>query len=148
MGSEGRTFIVEFLRFHVVGIGTLMVGTAVFLTMIGVGFGYVAALVGDYAVGILFSYFMNKKFTFKVQVKSDVVPLLVTVLSYLVTFALNVLLLSLAVETYGFNVVYSQVVIMLVLAIMNFLMFKFLVFGLFAFRKKHAETPVQEGCHD
>ena len=145
MGSEGRTFIVEFLRFHVVGIGTLIVGTAVFLGMIAVGFGYVSALVGDYAAGILFSYFMNKKFTFRVQVKSDVVPLLVTVLGYLVTFLLNVLLLSLAVETYGRSIVYSQVVIMLMLAAMNFLMFKFLVFGLFAFRKKQDETSVQEG---
>jgi putative flippase GtrA len=145
MGSKGRTFIVEFLRFHVVGIGTLIVGTAVFLGMIATGFGYVTALIGDYAAGILFSYFMNKKFTFRVQVKSDVLPLLATVLGYLVTFLLNVLLLSLAVETYGRDIVYSQIIIMLVLAIMNFLMFKFLVFGLFAFRKKHDETSVQEG---
>jgi putative flippase GtrA len=145
MGGKGRTFVVEFLRFHVVGIGTLLIGTAVFLGMVGVGFGYVPALVGDYAAGILFSYFMNKKFTFRVQVRSDAVPLLITVLGYLVTFLLNVLLLALAVETYGFNVVYSQVVIMLVLAIMNFLMLKFLVFGIFAFRKKQDETSVQEG---
>jgi putative flippase GtrA len=145
MGSKGRTFVVEFLRFHVVGIGTLLVGTAIFVAMIALSFGYVPALVGDYAAGILFSYFMNKKFTFRVQVKSDVVPLLVTVLGYLVTFLLNVLLLSLAVETYGFNIVYSQIVIMLGLAIMNFLMLKFLVFGIFAFRKKHDDTSVQEG---
>ena len=122
-----------------------MVGTAVFLGMVAAGFGYVPALVGDYAAGIIFSYFMNKKFTFRAKVKSDALPLLVTVLTYVVTFLLNVLLLSIAVETYQFNVVYAQVVIMLFLAIMNFLMFKFLIFGVFGFRKGRDETPVQEG---
>lgn len=126
------------------GIGTLIVGTAVFLAMIGMGFGYVPALIGDYAAGILFSYFMNKKFTFRVKVENDIVPLFVTVLSYLVTFLLNVWLLALAVDTYQFNIVYAQVVIMLMLAVINFLMLKFLVFGFFASRKRR-ETSVQEG---
>lgn len=113
--------------------------------MIGMGFGYVPALVGDYAAGILFSYFMNKRFTFRVEVDSDVVPLFVTVLSYLVTFVLNVWLLSLAIDTYRFNIVYAQVVIMLGLAVLNFVMLKFLVFGFFASRKRRNDTSAQEG---
>jgi putative flippase GtrA len=145
MGSKGRIFVVELLRFHIVGIGTLLVGTAVFLGMIAMGIAYVPALVGDYAAGILFSYFMNKKFTFRVKIKNDVLPLLVTTSAYLVTFLLNVLLLSIAVEAYQFNVVYSQIVIMLLLAIVNFLMMKFLVFGIFAFRKDRDKTSIQEG---
>ena len=145
MGSKRRIFIVELVRFHMVGAGTLVIGTAVFLGMVTAGFGYIPALVGDYAVGILFSYFMNKKFTFRVKVDSDALPLLVTVLTYFVTFLLNVLLLHLAVEVYGFNVIYAQVVIMLMLAIMNFLMFKFLVFGIFARHKSRGKTSVQEG---
>ena len=145
MGSKGRTFIAELLRFHLVGAGTLLVGTAVFLGMLAVGFTYVPALVGDYAAGIIFSYFVNKKFTFRVTVKSDALPLLVTALSYVVTFLLNVLLLSIAVDHYQFNVVYAQVVIMLLLAILNFVLLKFLVFGVFALRKHRAKTPVQEG---
>ncbi|MES2626703.1 MAG: GtrA family protein [Pseudomonadota bacterium] len=145
MGSQGRTLVAELLRFHLVGVGTLLVGTAVFLGMVAAGFGYVPALVGDYAAGIVFSYFMNKKFTFRVKVKNDVVPLLVTVLTYVVTFSLNVLLLSVAVEIYTFNVVYAQVVIMLLLAIMNFLLLKFLVFGVFDSRKGRDKTSVQEG---
>ena len=58
----------------------------------------VLALAGDYAAGILFSYFMNKRYTFRVEVVSDAKPLSVTVLTYALTFGLNVLLLSLAVE--------------------------------------------------
>jgi putative flippase GtrA len=135
MGHEGRAFVGELLRFHLVGACTLLVGTAVFLVMVATGTGYVSALVGDYAAGIVFSYFMNKVFTFRVKVASDAKPLLATVLAYLLTFMLNVLLLSIAVETYGFNIVHAQLVIMLLLAVINFLMFKFIIFGIFALRK-------------
>lgn len=134
MGHEGRAFIGELLRFNLVGVGTLVVGTAVFLGMVAVGTGYVPALVGDYAAGIVFSYFMNKVFTFRVRVASDARPLLLTALGYIGTFVLNVLLLSVAVETWHFNVVYAQLVIMLLLAVLNFLLFKFLVFGSLALR--------------
>jgi putative flippase GtrA len=145
VGSKGRTFVAELLRFQLVGVGTLLVGTAVFLGMVAAGFSYIPALAGDYAAGIIFSYFMNKKFTFRVKVTSDALPLLITALSYVVTFLLNVMLLSSAVETYQFNVVYAQVVIMLVLALMNFVLQKFLVFGVFAFRKDRDKTPAREG---
>lgn len=123
----------------------MLVGTLVFLGMVAAGFSYVIALVGDYAAGIVFSYFMNKTFTFRVKVQSDVKPLLMTALTYIATFSLNVLLLSVAIEIYQFNIVYAQVVIMLLLAIMNYLMFKFLIFRIFASGKGRDETSVQEG---
>src|SRR5690606_22283590 len=75
MGSKGRALIAELFRFHLVGAGTLVVGTLVFLGLVALGFGYTLALVGDYAAGILFSYYMNKTFTFRAQVASDVKPL-------------------------------------------------------------------------
>src|SRR5690606_22353553 len=134
MGNSRRALVAELLRFHLVGIGTLLIGTAVFLALVAAGSGYVFALVGDYAAGIAFSYVMNKHFTFRAQMASDTVPLLATVLSYLLTFLLNVLLLALAVETWQFDVVYAQVVIMLLLAILNYLMFKFVIFGWLARR--------------
>ena len=135
MGHKGRALVAELLRFHLVGAGTLVVGTVVFLALVAAGVGYVPALVGDYAAGILFSYFMNKEFTFRVKVESDVKPLSLTVLGYAATFALNVLLLAAAVEIYRLDVVWSQIVIMLFLAVMNYLMFKFLIFGFFALGK-------------
>lgn len=145
MVNKGRALIAELLRFHLVGAGTLLIGTAVFLAMVALGTGYVSALVGDYAAGIAFSYFMNKQFTFRVKLASDTRPLLVTVLAYLVTFLLNVLLLALAVDTYGFNLVYAQIVIMLALAIVNYLMFKFVIFGFLAQRQDSGAVPGREG---
>lgn len=145
MGNKGKALLAELLRFHLVGVCTLLIGTAVFLGMVAAGFAYVPALVGDYASGIAFSYVMNKKFTFRVKVQSDALPLLVTVLSYLATFLLNVLLLALAVERWQFNVVYAQLVIMLALAVINYLLFKFVIFGVFASRTGGTATSGQEG---
>ena len=129
MGSKGRALVAELFRFHLVGAGTLLVGTLVFLGLVALGFGYTPALAGDYAAGILFSYYMNKIFTFRAQVASDVKPLSYTVLGYAVTFLLNLALLAIAVERLALPVIHSQVVIMLVLAAVNFVIFKFVVFG-------------------
>lgn len=145
MGGKGRVLVGQFLRFHLVGAGTLLVGTLVFLGLVALGCNYVIALGGDYAVGILFSYFMNKAYTFKAKVHSDVKPLSATVLSYLLTFLLNVLLLSIAVEVYAFDLVYSQILIMVALAVMNFLMFKFWIFGRLALAPR-AATASRRGA--
>lgn len=129
MGSKGRAFVAELFRFHVVGVGTLLIGTLVFLGLVALGLDYRLALAGDYAAGILFSYYMNKTFTFRAQVRSDIKPLAFTALGYCVTFFLNLLLLGVAVEVLSLPVIQAQIVIMLVLAVLNFLVFKFLVFG-------------------
>jgi putative flippase GtrA len=129
MGSKGRAFVVELLRFHLVGLGTLCIGTLVFLGLVALGLDYTLALAGDYAAGTVFSYYMNKTFTFRVQVRSDVKPLALSALGYGATFLLNLLLLALAVELLGLPVVYAQLVIMVILAALNYAMFKFVVFG-------------------
>ncbi len=129
MGNKGRALVAEFLRFNLVGAGTLVIGTLVFVGFVAAGLAYLPALAGDYAAGILFSYYMNKHFTFRARVQSDLRPLSVTVLGYAVTFLLNWLLLALAVEWLQWRVVYAQLGIMLLLAAVNFVIFRFIVFG-------------------
>jgi putative flippase GtrA len=128
MGSEGRALVAELFRFHLVGAGTLIIGTLVFLGLVAADVAYTLALVGDYAVGILFSYYMNRTFTFRAEVRSDLKPLSYTVIGYIASFLLNLALLAIAVELLALNVVLAQVVIMLVLAVLNYAMFKFVVF--------------------
>lgn len=129
MGREGRALVAELFRFHVVGAGTLLIGTLVFLGLVALGVPYAYALAGDYAAGILFSYYMNKTYTFRAQVNSDAKPLALTVMGYIAAFLLNLLLLTVAVELLALNVILSQVAIMLVLAALNFVLFKFVIFG-------------------
>ena len=136
MGREGRALIAELFRFHLVGVGTLVIGTLVFLGLVALGLDYTLALAGDYAAGILFSYYMNKTFTFRAETRSDLKPLSITAMGYLVTFLLNLGLLAIAVEYFALPIIYSQIVIMLVLAALNFLIFKFVVFGAAARRTR------------
>lgn len=129
MGSQGRALVAELFRFHLVGAGTLVIGTLVFLGLVALDVPYALALVADYAVGILISYYLNKTYTFRAQVRSDLKPLSYTVIGYIVSFLLNLALLAVAVELLALNVVYAQVVIMLALAALNYAVFKFVVFG-------------------
>ena len=129
MGSEGRALVAELFRFHLVGAGTVIIGTLVFLGLVALDVPYTLALVADYAVGILFSYYMNKTFTFRAEVRSDLKPLSYTVVGYIVSFLLNLALLAIAVELLALNVAFAQVVIMLALALLNYVIFKFVVFG-------------------
>ena len=128
MDSKRRAYIKQFIKFNFIGAATVIVGACVFILMIQLNFHYVAALVGDYTVGIVFSYFMNKKYTFQAKVSSDVVPLLKTISMYAVSFLLNYLMLAIASEVYGYHLVYSQIVIIFILAIFNFVVFKHLIF--------------------
>lgn len=126
--TKAKELARQFLRFNAVGILTVVLGVVVFFVMIYLGFNYVLALVGDYVVGAVFSYFANKKFTFKVQVRSNLAPILKTLMTYGLTLGLNVLLLGLAVEVCKLNIVLSQLVIICVLATLNFALFKWVVF--------------------
>jgi len=129
MDRKRRVYVKQFIIFNYVGALTVIIGTLVFVLMIALGFGYVNSLIGDYAAGILFSYFMNKNYTFKVKISGDFVPLIKTALMYVVSFLLNVYMLRLSTEVYGYGVIYSQFVIIFVLALFNFLVFKLIIFG-------------------
>lgn len=128
MDREGRVLVGQFLRFNLVGVLTVLLGTAVFLAMAAAGLDYIAALVGDYGAGIAFSYFMNKRYTFKAEVAHDAKPFALTLAAYAITFLLNAALLALAVDVLALDVMLSQLVIMGGLAMVNFVMFKFVVF--------------------
>ncbi len=128
MGGQRRVLVAQLIRFNFVGALTVFLGTAVFFGILALGLNYVVALAGDYGAGIIFSYMMNKRFTFGVQVESNAKPFAITVLTYFTTFLLNVVLLSMAVESLGINIVVSQIVIIFILAVLNFVMFKFVIF--------------------
>jgi len=126
--DKRKAYIAQFIRFNYVGALAIVVATAVFALMIVVGFGYISSLVGDYAAGIVFSYFMNKKYTFQAKTESDLFPFVKTISMYIISFLVNVVLLKLCLDVYGYNIIYSQVVIIFILALFNFLVFKLFIF--------------------
>jgi len=128
MDNKRKIFIKQFLNFNYIGVLTTGLGFIVYIIMLKIEFSYIPALTGDYVFGIVFSYFMNKKYTFSVIFNNDFLPLLKTTSVYLVSYVLNIFLLYLAYKIYGFNLIMSQAMIILLLAVGNFFMFKFFVF--------------------
>ena len=59
------TDIKQFIRFSAVGVVNTLVFYAVYLVMLWVGFFYVVAATAGTVSGIVNSYIMNKKFTFR-----------------------------------------------------------------------------------
>ncbi len=108
---------------------TVALGTTIFVLLTILGADYLFALFADYAGGALFSYYMNKRFTFGAEMKSDVVPLAMTVVNYAIVFLLNAVLLFVAVETLNQDPIAAQLIILVGLAAFNFIVFKYLIFG-------------------
>lgn len=126
--ADFKVLCVQILRFNIVGLATVALGAAIFFGLIWLNVSYVAALFFDYAAGAVFSYFANKNFTFRVKVDSEISSFSKTVLVYFSSFLLNTLFLAFAVETLKFPVVESQIVIIFILAAVNFTVFRWVIF--------------------
>ena len=126
--ADFKVLCVQILRFNIVGLTTVALGAAIFFALIWLNVSYVAALFFDYAAGAVFSYFANKNFTFRVKVDSEVSSFSKTVLVYFSSFLLNTLFLGFAVETLKFPVIESQIVIIFILAVVNFIVFRWVIF--------------------
>ena len=67
-----KRLIFQFLRFNIIGIIYTAITYLLFSFLIYIGVRYPIALVCDYSVGILLSFFLNKIFTFKVKGKASI----------------------------------------------------------------------------
>lgn len=128
-GIERRT-ILQFLKFNLVGITNTFLATMVYL-LVAYGSGsYTLGLIADYAFGIVFGFIANKLFTFErkdepVTVKQVAKYLVV----YGVVFAINLGLLRLAVEQYGYDQYLAQVAIFALIVVPIFFVQKKYVFA-------------------
>jgi hypothetical protein len=62
-----RNLVVQFLRFNIVGIINTALTYIIFSTLVLIGIPFYLALAADYTFGIVFSFFANKKFTFRID---------------------------------------------------------------------------------
>lgn len=81
------------LRYALVGVLNTLVGYAVFYVVLHLGMGHLASLAVSYAVGVVHSFFWNRRWTFKAQgAFRRQAPRFLAVTG--VTFALNALMLQ------------------------------------------------------
>jgi len=129
MDNKRKIFIKQFLSFNYIGLMTTALGFFIYIILLQLEFGYVIALIGDYLFGIIFSYFMNKKYTFKAKIESDFIGIGKTFITYLISFFLNLKLLDIFINIYLIDAIRAQVISSVFLAILNFFLFKIFIFS-------------------
>ena len=110
MSLDLRRTLRELFAFGMVGVINTLVGYAVIYTcMLALGMGAVASNVAGYAVGLCCSFVLNRRLTFRSggSARAEVLRFLAT---FLVAYAINLLILLLCIDRLGVPPVYAQVV--------------------------------------
>lgn len=125
---RAREVILQFVRFNLVGIVNTALTYAVYAVLVFVGVNHFLALLADYAVGIVFSFAMNKRVTFRVRDRATPAMFLRMAGSSVLLLALNALMLWLLVDRRGVNSYLGQVIALAVVALLSFAAQRILVF--------------------
>jgi putative flippase GtrA len=122
-----RSFRGEAARFALIGIKTNVIYYLCYVVLVFAGVPPRFALTTIYTFGILYTFGFNRTYVFK----TDAPPLsqlLRYALTYLVAWALNIILLEGSVSILGVNPYVAQAFLIPIIAAINFLALKFFVF--------------------
>ncbi|MFE7060735.1 GtrA family protein [Sutcliffiella sp. NPDC057660] len=109
----------EIVLFGLVGVLNTGINFAVYTLLVLVGVPYLLANVVGYGVGMINSYFLNKHFVFK-QKEQNPTHLAKFIIVNLMTVVVHSILLYVAVTTFGFHKILSQVFVTGITFVMNF----------------------------
>lgn len=123
--------LFQFVRFNIIGIINTGITYLLFAGIFYITESKMLGLIGDYSFGILFSFFANRRFTFKAHGKKIGCQLIRMVSTYILIFSINAGLLYLLTDVFGLNTYFAQIVALVFVTILSFLNQK-----LFVFRKK------------
>ena len=129
--NRHKTLLIQYLRFNIVAVIYTAITYLLFSALIYFGVKYQIALVFDYLTGVLLSFFLNKRFTFKVKEKANIIMLSKMIAVYLVHFVLNLLALNLVVSIFSEKKIalyLGQLGIIVLLSLMSFIFQKIFVF--------------------
>ncbi len=126
--TYAREVIPQFIRFNIVGILNTALTYVIYAGLVFLGVNHFIALGADYAVGIVFSFMMNKRLTFQVKGRGSLGMFARMVASYLVLLALNALILWALVDRGGVNTYLGQAIALVAVALLSFAAQRVVVF--------------------
>jgi putative flippase GtrA len=133
--THAREVTLQFIRFNFVGIMNTALTYAVYAALVFIGANHFVALGADYAVGIVFSFVMNKRLTFKVKGRASIRMFARMVGSYVVLLMLNALILWALVDRSAVNTYLGQAIALVAVALVSFAVQRFVVF------REHKRKP-------
>ena len=126
------------IRFLLVGAFNTALIYSVYVALVYFGMHYNLALLLDYIIGIALGYHLNKNYTFTKDIEAKESPSLGKyVISYVVVFALNLLLLNLFVQLGWMGAIIAQLVAVIIATLCSFVLQDKWVFGEITAESKH-----------
>lgn len=127
MRNEIQKLFFQISGYSVVGLINFCISTLLFFLLVNIFMiNYKIAFTTIYLLGNLLTYVLNFKFVFKPNEKLEFKNSLPKyILVYLLSYLLNISLLSFIVEEYNYNPFWTQMSILPVFVIFNFIGFKF-----------------------
>ena len=125
----GRLEILkQFLRFNVVGVLNTALTYGIYSGLVYLGLHHLAAVAVEYAFGIVFSYLLNKRFTFAVRGRAAPRTFARMLIAYVPMLLLNAALLWLLVDRLHWNKYAGQAVVLSFVAVLSFTAQRMFVF--------------------
>lgn len=128
MVKISKNNIIQFISFNIIGLINTLLTTLLFFILIYLEGNYIISLFIVYVLGILFSFYMNKNFTFKYNSSNTLIMFIKMCSSYIFIFLLNAGLLYFFIEGILINKYLAQILAMFLLIIVSFMLQKFFVF--------------------
>lgn len=116
----------KLIKYLMVGILNTIVGFGIIFGLMLLGVSPEISNISGYAVGIIFSYFMNKFFTFKSKTKNKI-EFIKFIISMLIAYILNFTTLKICLNL-GINPYICQILSNIIYTASGFLISKFWVF--------------------
>ena len=130
MDHQKNSSLIQFITFNIIGVLNVVLTLALYFLLIFLGWHHLLALAAEYAFGICFSFFMNKRYTFKIRSKATPAMFGRMLTTYGLLFLCNLVLLATAVDMLGINPYLAQPLCFAVLMIAAFFLQKLFVFNL------------------
>jgi putative flippase GtrA len=128
MGSKKRNFLREVVVFHIVGAVNTALTYGMYSLFVLMGTDYRLALILEYCFGMSFSFFFNRRFTFRHTGTITMRMVSSMVGSYVGILGINLLLLIILVEKFSFNKYIGQCIALAISVLAAFFVQKFLIF--------------------
>lgn len=128
MNSSIYKWIMQFVKFGVVGIFNTLISYIVYILFVSVGVHYLLAHVIGFIAGVLNSFYWNKKYVFDKNEVGIVKTFVKVFASYGTTFLLSTILLFLLVQYIHLSATLAPILILFITVPLNFIMNKYWAF--------------------